>query len=259
MSNPSDLRVGRVLSAIKGYRLGLGVELNEVVGLVVGFEAESPLLYREFAVDLVVQCDQLGTLEALDRSGFVSRIASDSSHDLLRAAAFVNWRLGRVDVAATLELAAIMHALSLPESMASMLSLEERVRSAIDNYRSAGSSEARAAAWESYSQLDADSEEMRLLAEEFVEALESHSHLNSEVGSLLLRRIGSAAPEQSLLRLAAFVAWRRGDSAEAAELQGRSLLAPNLLWSPVSIQSEALRANERPDLFPSVVRRRVRN
>lgn len=201
--------------------------------------------YRKDAVTTVVLADRKGNLAVLESLGFLSDLAVDSSGDVVRLAAFAYWRLKRPERAAELQ----AESLKKPMSVQPTADLGTRVGSAIQNYRRLATLESLMLAWRSFEQLAGDSDAFRANACAFVIAISAHSHLDSEVAGALLSAMESAEPEQALFRLVAFVHWRRGDPANAATWQARSLVAPALLWSESQLHYLARRANERPDLF----------
>jgi hypothetical protein len=217
---------------------------TEVVDLLRQISREFPDSYQTFSVILVTFADRVSMLPHLEESGLLSEMGSSESGDLVRAAAFAYWRLGKHDRAAELQGVANSHGDVEPD-----LDLGARVLSAIENFRAIGTEAAADAAWASFAELDEVSEEAwSLAAELFVTALDEHSLLRSEVGDAMLAKLISVKPEQAAFRLAAFIFWRRGDAAAAAEWQERSLNA--LLQANLShVQYIAARMNARPDLY----------
>ncbi|MDP1823790.1 MAG: hypothetical protein Q8L48_11120 [Archangium sp.] len=216
----------------------------EVVDLLRQISHDIPRSYQAFSVIFVTVADRVSMLQQLDDSGLLSEMGSSGSGDLVRAAAFAYWRLGRHDRAA--ELQAVANSRTAPEPE---LDLGARVLSAIENFGAIGTEEAAQAAWSSFAEMDEVSEKFwPLAAELLVIGLDEHSLLRSEVGDAMLAKLTSVLPEQSAFRLAAFISWRRGDAAAAAESQERSLNAP-FRGDMSHVQYIAARINARPDLY----------
>lgn len=222
---------------------GRGVE--DLLSLVRGISVLQPAEFASEAVAAIRLADALGHLSELESSGFFSQLASSASGDVMRALAFAYWRLGNWTAAGQLQTRSLL----LPMSTETVADLGDRVRSAIERYRAAGDAQSCLLAWRLFEDLKVDSSDFRVLASEFVLAMDAHSQLTSGISDAVRGLLENARPEQTIFRLIAFLWWRRGDSALAAQWDERAARAPNLVWPGARLHSLALRENARPDLF----------
>jgi hypothetical protein len=242
MSSDEPATLAEAIRSVARYDAEGGTA--ELAAAVAILRANAAQLHRQFAelfVMVVRLAERNHHLRELDALGLLSDLSRSLNSDLLRAAAFAHWKLGDHEQAGRLQAASLAHATA--DAGASGASLESRVSSVIERYRTLGTTTARDLASESFEQISVESDEFRTLTVDFVLALDIWSDTATGPIDTIVRKLSTAPEDQDLCRLAAFICWRRKNEVGSSEWQHRSLRAPRLGWTLDQVHYLASRAN----------------
>lgn len=200
---------------------------------LVAAAAEDEAVLHHAAATLVTAAVRGGSLGCLDEVGLLSLLAGSNSSEARHVAALAYAQLGDLAEAVRLQ----SEAAALEGPVESPLDEDERLHTAIENYRRLGSSESLEAALALFVELAEDST-LPYRALTFVEALDRHGHVHSAAATRLAETLATATAEQSVLRSLAFLHWRRGELDEARRWQQAALFAPESQALPIDFQHE---------------------